>query len=283
MGRGDYRIDVVTTADGSLAATPSQEWKRELMTPVLDRVKGPLATRVWRYMRFEHLDTALRKRSLYFPRAELLGDPWEGSFSDAMDFRTQDVFKDWTEEQIAELQSSHVKLRRETMQRLFFASCWHMNPSESELLWGHYAGKYPEAIAVASTLASLCTLRPSLIPVGDIEFIPRVFAGEVTYIDHKTPGSVPPGELSLFYKGRQFSGDNEFRVIVELWNMGWSQHDRPDLPAGINVEFAPAAIVDEIVVKPKTPELKEKVDRLLDEVGYNIPVRLSKLDRAPIW
>jgi hypothetical protein len=60
MARGEYRIDVVTTADGQDAATESEEWKRELMTPILHRVRGPLSTQIWRYMRFEHLESMLR-------------------------------------------------------------------------------------------------------------------------------------------------------------------------------------------------------------------------------
>lgn len=283
MSRGDYRMDAITTPSGALAAVPSEEWKKEVMTPILHRVKGPLSRKTWRYVRYEHLESALRRKKLYFPRADQLGDEFEGSFSDRADFRSQDAFKNLDDDTIKQLNASHQKMRREMMQRLFFVSCWHMNTTETELLWERYAGKHVEAVAISTMIASLCTLRPSPIKMIDLEFTPRFWAGEIDYIDHSVSGSVPDDQLSLFYKKREFSGDREFRAIVQLWNMGWSQHERPDLPLGIEVDIAPAALFDKIVVKPKTPGLKDKVNRLLDEVGYDIPVVASELDNEAIW
>lgn len=283
MARGDYRQDLVLTPSGEPAVAPSAAWKRELMTPILDAVKGPLSTAIWRYMRYEHLEAALRSSALYFPMVELFKEPKEGSFSDRADFRAHDVYRDWDDADIARVEASYEALRRETMQRLFYVSCWHMNTNESELLWNRYMRDVPEAVAVQSTVAELCALRPSIISATGLEFIPRYWAGDVIYIDHTRPGSVPPGQLSLLYKGNEFSGDREFRGIVELWNLGFSQHDNPALPSGVQVDIAPYRFFTQIVAKPGSKGLVEKINALLDEVGYDIPVSASSLDVQPIW
>lgn len=283
MSRGHYRlVESVTTDTGEPCVVPSDKWKQELMTPDLRQVRSPLNTRVWRYMRFDHFESMLRQEALYFPRVDQLGDPAEGSFSASLDMKSNPV-DGLSEDQKEKLLKSHRKLRRETMQRLFYVSCWHMNEFESELLWERYMGKHKEAVAIASSVAALCTLRPTLRDTGRNEYIPRMYAGEVQYIDHSIPDSVPRDQLSLFFKANHFSGDREFRCIVELWNMGWSQHDKPDLPSGVIVPMAPFAIIDKIVIKPSSNGLKDKVNKLLDELGFDLPVGESKLEATPVW
>ena len=92
---GEYRMETTQTSTGELVAVASEEWKRELMTPDLHNVIGPLAQKVWRYMRFEHFERMLREKALYVPRADTLGDPWEGSFSDTQSQPIQICLKTW--------------------------------------------------------------------------------------------------------------------------------------------------------------------------------------------
>lgn len=284
MGRGDYRTKVIQTSGGDAAAKISEKHARELMTPDLHAVKGPLNTKVWRYMRLEHLERALRESLYYLPRVELLGDPWEGSFSDPIDYSQVPALKDWGEKAIQSIQASSEKNRRETMQRLFYASCWHMNSDENEHLWKRYGDRSDESVAISSTIASLCTLRPtSPINVADIDFIPKMYAGEVNYVDLGVSGSIPNGSLSLFYKDNVYSADREFRVIIELYQWGFSQHYRDDLPNGVELEFEPATVFHQIVINPNSPGLLEKINTILDEVEYDIPVIHSKLSRKATW
>jgi len=234
-------------------------------------------------MRLEHLEALLRGKQLYLPRVDQFGEAWEGSFSDSPDFDSDPLYETATAEEREAFRKSYQKLRQETMQRLFYVGCWNINDAESELLWKRYMGDYPEAVAITTTIASLCALRPTPIDTKAGEFIPRYCVGEIQYIDHSIAGSVPGNDLSLFYKGRQYQDDNEFRIIVELWNMGWSQHGNPDLPIGISIPIAPAVFIKNLTVKPKSVGLKDKVNRILDEVGYDIPVCDSMLDRPAIW
>lgn len=282
MNEVDYRLDVIKNADGQDCAVPSEAWRRELMMPHLDAVKGPLNTRVWRYMRFEHFSRLLKTQKLFFPRVDLLGDPLEGSFNET-DWDSNPIFANMDESHRSRIKNSWEKLRRETMQRLFYVSCWHINEHESEMHWSRYGNRDEEAVAIASRIGAICTLHPQPVLVNDIEFIPKICAGEVAYIDYGAPGSVPADALSLLYKANHFKGDGEFRSIIHLWNLGWSQHDRDDLPAGVEVAVAPAALIDCIIPKPNTSGLKEKIQAVLDETGFKIPLQDSSLERNAVW
>lgn len=283
MDEVDYRVDVIKSAEGEDCLVPSGAWKRELMTPNLDAVKGPLNITVWRYMRFEHFSRLLRTQKLYFPRVDLLGDPLEGSFSQAGDWTSNPIYADLSDSQQEQIKQSWIKVRQETMQRLFFVSCWHMNEHESEMHWSRYGSRNEEAVAIATRIGALCTLQPEPVNISGIEFIPKTFAGEVNYIDYGTPGTVPETELSLLYKANHFKGDGEFRSIIHLWSFGWSQHDRDDLPSGVEVSIAPGAFVDCVIPAPNTAGLKEKVKSVLDETGFKIPLQDSSLERTAHW
>ena len=61
---GKYALEPVTTNTGEMGCKPSHQYKTELMTPNLRFVTGPLSTSVWRCMRFDHLESCLRSRTL---------------------------------------------------------------------------------------------------------------------------------------------------------------------------------------------------------------------------
>jgi hypothetical protein len=279
--RGSYRQAIAIADNGELCVVPSEAWKRELLTPDLERVKLPLNTEVCRYMSFEHLETLLRQSKLYFPRVDLLGDPNEGSFSDTVPFETLDAYKSLEYESIQQLQTSYQNLNRQMMQRLFYVSCWNTNTHESELLWKRYGARDSEAVAVWTTTGLICTLRPDIFHC-ETEFIPRFCAGEVNYVNY-APGSVPNNDLSLFYKGMEYKDDREFRAVIHIWSFGAGKSNSEDLPLGIEVDIAPAVFVRRIVPQPNCTELKQKLNNILDELGYDIAVVDSTLERIAKW
>lgn len=284
MLKPEFALDPVPLKDGSTGSKPSEKWKRELLTPSLYRVKGPLDQTVWRFMKFAYLESLLKREALFVPRVDLLGDPWEGSFTDKIDLRKHEVYKDWPDSELETLKKSIQTLRKNTMQRLHYVSCWHISEHESEHMWKRYAADSKEEfVAISSSIADLCTLRTTPIADGNSEWIPQLWAGEVEYIDLAEPDAIPETDLSLFYKGQEYRSDCEFRIILHLWALGWSQHDRKDLPKGVEIQIAPGRLIHKIAYRTECKSLKEKIERLLDEVGYVIEIAASKLDREANW
>lgn len=284
MDRREYRlVPSLTTDTGEPCVIESEEYIQELLTPDLSRVEGPLRQTVFRYMKLEHLERCLRDRELYMPRVDQFDEPWEGSYSDAADFEGNPAYAGFTAEQRRRSEESFKRLRQSTVQKLHYVSCWNMNEKESELLWNRYYRDFDDAVAVTTTVGDLCSLRPTMVKVNDIDFIPRFAAGEVRYIDHGIPGSIPAHDVTLFYKGIEFKDDREFRIMVQLTRMGWIQHDNPHLPKGVKIPILPGVFFNSIIAKPKSRGLVDRVNAILDDVGYDIPVLVSALDRIPTW
>jgi hypothetical protein len=84
---------------------------------------------LWRYINFTKLVSLLETRSLYFARADTLGDPFEGSFTRAS----------------VEARHEHdpdERLHTSVMYRWFrlhtFMNCWNLGDHENAALWGLY-------------------------------------------------------------------------------------------------------------------------------------------------
>jgi hypothetical protein len=65
--------------------------------PVFTKPQDPNVP-IWRYMDFTKFVSMLENSALYFCRSDLLGDPFEGSFSKANDMMRPLVYKDSPEE-----------------------------------------------------------------------------------------------------------------------------------------------------------------------------------------
>jgi hypothetical protein len=140
--------------------------------PVFQQPSNP-SIKVWRYMDFTKYVSLLDARSLYFPRSDLLGDPFEGSTSRLNLALRPNVYKDLTPEQVENMTdqlSKHLQLSRQWT----FINSWHMNEVESAAMWSIYA-RSNEAISIQSTYVRLCNCLP-----------PEVYVGEVQYIDYDT-------------------------------------------------------------------------------------------------
>ena len=102
---------------------------------------------VWRYLTLAKLISLLSEGAFYFSRADLLGDPHEGTISaqNAANIRTQ--FCDPGRPNLI------VKVRR--MWKLFtYVSCLHLNETESEAMWRVYCPTN-EGVALKTTYGKL--------------------------------------------------------------------------------------------------------------------------------
>ena len=141
--------------------------------------------RIWRYMDFTKFVSMLEHKGLFFPRADLLGDPFEGSLSYMTPLVRHMIMVEplrtlgWSSEEIKSAVEQMIETRR-LYQRWTMISCWHINDCESAAMWRMYT-KSNESIAVQSTRLRLkdpwmtrCKLRMYNISISQKKISLRV-------------------------------------------------------------------------------------------------------------
>lgn len=138
--------------------------------------------KIWRYMTLTKFLWMLQKSALYFSRSDLLGDPFEGHYTQANLLE---------EDEFVRLQMSSPEFAKFGEQRHrdnfkiilcgssstkseLFVSCWHMNDEESLAMWKLYAAQH-DSICIQSTCSKIAQLLPD-----------DTFLGTVSYIDYNT-------------------------------------------------------------------------------------------------
>src|SRR5688572_1174241 len=103
--------------------------------PVFEAPETDVA--IWRFMDFTKFVAMLENEGLFFVRADLLGDPFEGSVPQVNVAARPRTFSDIPDLQPAALDDllnawarSHEWHRRQVR-----INCWHMNDEESAAMW----------------------------------------------------------------------------------------------------------------------------------------------------
>jgi hypothetical protein len=128
--------------------------------PVFD--PPPPQAKLWRYIDFTKYVWLLDAHALFFSRADLLGDPFEGSLSRLnVELRPQIYAGRILDDQLELLAEFRRKLLRTT-----FVNCWHMSDYESAAMWKLYLRDHGvaiqttfEALVASLTSDSACSAR----------------------------------------------------------------------------------------------------------------------------
>jgi hypothetical protein len=120
----------------------------------------PLSHRIsiWRYMDLAKFLWMLEHGALYFCRADLLGDPYEGYY-------TEPEVK--LDEKAA---FAHLRKQIVAITRSMYVNCWHMNDSESAAMWKLYTSHH-QSVCVRSTYELLSQVLPGECMLGCIKYI----------------------------------------------------------------------------------------------------------------
>lgn len=162
---------------------------------------------IWRYLDFDKFIWMLQRKALYMPRADQLGDAFEGS-------TTRGHLAQW--KAAAEKEADETKRRniegaisqlsdfaREFLP-MTYVSCWHMSEVESHAMWKLYT-KSSMAVAIASTFGRLENLLPDHANVGIVRYVDF---DKYTY---------PTENLfhRIMHKRHFFSYEQEVRAVVQ--------------------------------------------------------------------
>lgn len=237
----------------------------------------------------------LNQRCLFFAKASLLGDPFEGSATKLMvaqreyikNNRTTDpALADWKNVPDHFFDQMSGITRNAVDDNLL--NCWHMNEHESAAMWKLYSSS-DEAVCIQSTYRRLRLCLPS-----------SVLIGEVDYINYNTDEFATHNVFNfIMHKRVSFSHERELRAVfwdvyrVAAQNPG-SEND-PKLvearryrakmgPTGLPLEVDLTALIEHVYVSPAAaPWFVSLVTDMTAKCGFAFPVSQSELAASPLF
>jgi len=240
---------------------------------------------LWRYVDLAKLISLLDTRALFFTRADLLGDPFEGSITaHRLALRRESESRQRSRGLPVKL-TSHSQAIVQTDIANTVINCWHMNEHESAAMWRLYLSSH-EGVAIRSSYARLLSSFPRMrgaqrITPDGWNHALYVRVATVKYIDFDTErtGFADPFE----FKRTSFAHERELRLIVR--DNSKQGDPRPSrFPAG--GDYVPVSLnklVQAIYVAPNAPKWFTSVIRsLVARYGYRFPVSQSALVKSPL-
>jgi hypothetical protein len=238
--------------------------------------------RIWRYMDLSKYLAILQRRSLFFPRATLLGDPFEGSVTTPMLKAREYIMKNRTSDPVLaawkdlpdEIFSNVSTVYQRMVQRNLIC-CWHMNEFESAAMWRLYL-RANEGVCIQSTYRRLRSCLPEC-----------VFIGEVNYIDYETEGFFEGNGFNfVMHKRKSFEHEREIRAV--FWEMDGSPNAQSYKtkiePAGLWIEADLQSLIETVHISPTAePWLATVIQEVTSKYALHVPVLQSALARSPLY
>lgn len=232
---------------------------------------------LWRYMDLSKFAALLQRGALAFPRADLLGDRFEGSVPVANAngrFLVEALLQnpnnsiDLTEERLSEI-GRQLSDNRRLWSKIHFVSCWHMNSYESAAMWKLYSSSR-DAVCIQTSYSKLANALPS-----------ECYMGTIRYIDFAT-SAIHEGNAfnSFLIKRLSFSHEQEARAIA-INDAGITGNIAPDfLEFPVDIQN----LINAIFVSPDAPSwYREVVQGLTSKYGLSLTVHSSTLDGEPMY
>lgn len=227
---------------------------------------------IWRYMDLPKLVATLCDRTLWFARADTLGDRHEGAYGSFNVSMRPSMYSDIPSEGLLQISEATRKFVRHT-----FINCWHMAEIESAAMWRVYAPA-GQGVALRSTYSRLA----SSLTCPD-----HVFVGTVCYVDPAKEW-IPEGNSMwpFLYKRRSFEYERELRaVMTQFPGDGEGLNLDAESPAGHALGVDLSVLVEAVHVAPGQPSwFRAAVQQVVERFGSGgIEVRQSDLDTDPLY
>ena len=224
---------------------------------------------LWRYMDFTKFVSLLDMSALFFARADKLGDPFEGAWTN-INVAADEAFLNSLPERA--LRGNRINMSRE-IRRFTLISCWHESSYESAAMWSLYS-REKDGIVIKTDFSSF---KQSLVSSTDI------YIGKVSYIDYESD-SIPVGNAfnPFLHKRRSFEHEREVRAVhTKLSERGFAQ-DVCEI--GIYYEVDLSRLIHEVIVAPYADDwLLELIKSVANRYDLEAPVHKSRLAVEPAW
>lgn len=236
-------------------------------------------------MDFDKFEWLVNNSRLFIPRADQLGDPFEGTTP------TGEV--QWWERQAENADSDEQRriiehnrsVKSHMAQRFrdhYYVSCWHLNEFENYAMWQCYT-KNSNAVAVKTNYIALRDCLHNYVEMG-----------LVRYIDYATE-RLPSMNLFEFimHKDIYYKYENEVRAVAasfianEEWQKHFNENHFESEKSPGDLVYAPpidlAKLVTAVILHPEmSPNVQNKVVDLCIKNRLNQPI-LSRRTQRPIF
>jgi hypothetical protein len=210
---------------------------------------------IWRYVDLFKFVAMLNEGGLYFCRADLFKDTFEGTFTP----QSIDTYRKHLATVAPHLSATTWPEILSNIRKNSYVSCWHLSEVESADLWRLYGN----TIAIRSTYRNLCRFLP----------LDRFDIGMATYIDYVNDHpDVSHTAAPLFFKRDSLAHERELRAVTQIHTF---EGDRqvPDPTPGFEGQYALGDLNDlvvELVVAPDMPSwMREQVFKLSRHYGLD--------------
>ncbi len=240
-------------------------------------------TKIWRYLDLTKLLDILYRQKIYFPRADRLGDPYEGSYPKTnVDYRNTklaelvkpDIFLNLNYKDRIKAEG---KFNR-TWRNYFGISCWCMSEYESAALWHLYCNT-SGGIALQSTIERL--------KEGLVEEQNHIYIGKVKYIDYLNEKIPEENKMyPLVYKRASYAHEKELRAVVQLPIFEFEDNAIKKIRRlkGYHVKINPNVLIENVFIAPDCEKWQKRlVQSVLSKYGLRRKVIHSDLNRKPLF
>ena len=207
---------------------------------------------LWRYMSAKRFHQLLTKQSLYFCSLSNFSDGLEGKLT----ARTEKRFLEWQfSAHGPSYDSNGALLEYMRFQKEIYASCWHLNQSESYLMWKAYAKR---GFAIKTTYERACASFD--------KFPGQVSGGVVDYLDFSREetafGNIFTHSAT---KDLPYSDEREYRFLV------W-QYDPANSVLGLgkkghSIQVDLNILIEKIYMNPFHKGIQEYLKSKLNKLG----------------
>ena len=219
-------------------------------------------SKIWRYMDFTKFLSMLEDSSIFFSRADLFEDPFEGEVPKG-NAALQNFVK-------SKVKSSKFSLPVAADKNRIMISCWHMSSYESAAMWKLY-GNGSEAICVTTKYAKL---ENQLVKGANI--------GLVQYVNHNRAW-VPENNIyyPFMFKRKSFEHEKEVRALIDSEKI--HKEDLSSLTTyGFKNRIDLNVLIDEIYVDPTASDwFLGLVQKVVDRYGVKAKIIKSPLYNSP--
>jgi hypothetical protein len=228
------------------------------------------SSKIWRYLNLEKLIALLTSGHLVFNRVDLFDDEYEGSVTRGVYMRA--AKNPHLTEQLTLLRS---QIRKE-----WYASCWHLNNSESEAMWRLYSPR-DSGVALQTTYERLDRSLP-----------PSIYLGEVEYVDYDdvsdaTETSIPNAFEAMMQKRSAFAHEREVRALgrpeLRMLKEGEVPSERKRV---FSVPWDAHQAIEHVYVSPYAPQwYRDVIETVLKKFAPTLVERLewSQMKGVPLF
>jgi hypothetical protein len=233
------------------------------------KIPSDIGIKIWRYMNLAKYLAILQRRSLFFTRASLLVDPFEGSSTKVMVAAREHMLRDIGHPTLHLELAHYYKVSVNT----YLISCWHMNEQESAAMWSLYSY---EGVCIQSTYQRLRSSLPKC-----------VFIGEVNYPNYDNAGFSPHDLFNfIMHKRKSFEHERELRAIFwQELGTAEAQNYKPKIePAGLWISVDLSALIEKVYINPTAEQwLATVIREVTAKYELQAPVFQSTLAESPLY